>query len=136
MFAAYLQIVYLSLRHFACLSSMFVVVFFFWIVVNNVSTKWIREVKHFCPDVPYLLVGLKTDLREDDDTQEKLRQRNMTCVSYEEGVAKAKEIGTSYMECSSLKGEGPRPIFEEAVRLSPCSDNHNQDKNHGGCTLQ
>ncbi|KAJ7311771.1 ras-like protein family, member C [Mycena albidolilacea] len=31
--------------------------------LRNVQKKWIQEVRHFCPDVPFVLVGCKTDMR-------------------------------------------------------------------------
>ena len=31
---------------------------------ENVSHRWYPEIKHFCPDVPIILVGMKSDLRE------------------------------------------------------------------------
>ena len=31
---------------------------------ENVRHKWYPEIKHFCPDVPSILVGMKSDLRE------------------------------------------------------------------------
>uniref|UniRef100_A0A8C2TQT7 Rho-related GTP-binding protein RhoD n=1 Tax=Coturnix japonica TaxID=93934 RepID=A0A8C2TQT7_COTJA len=31
---------------------------------DNILTKWYPEVNHFCKDVPVLLVGCKTDLRQ------------------------------------------------------------------------
>ncbi|WP_411025091.1 GTP-binding protein, partial [Salmonella sp. s54836] len=29
---------------------------------ENVFTKWLPEIKHHCPDTPYLIIGLKNDL--------------------------------------------------------------------------
>ncbi|KAJ7687192.1 hypothetical protein B0H14DRAFT_2421856, partial [Mycena olivaceomarginata] len=28
-------------------------------------SQWIQEVRHFCPDVPFVLVGCKTDMCDD-----------------------------------------------------------------------
>ncbi|KAM4571641.1 transforming protein RhoA-like isoform 1-T1 [Fundulus diaphanus] len=39
---------------------------------ENISEKWSPEVKHFCPNVPIILVGLNKDLRNDDQTREAL----------------------------------------------------------------
>lgn len=36
--------------------------------LENIQDKWIPEVKHFCPNVPIILVGNKRDLRHDPDT--------------------------------------------------------------------
>ncbi|XP_075430186.1 rho-related GTP-binding protein RhoA-A-like isoform X2 [Ascaphus truei] len=32
----------------------------------NITEKWTPEVKHFCPNVPFILVGNKKDLRNDE----------------------------------------------------------------------
>jgi len=37
---------------------------------KNVSTKWIPEVVHHCPNTPIVLVGTKEDLRYDDEYKE------------------------------------------------------------------
>ena len=34
---------------------------------DNVKTKWIPEIKHHVPDAPFILVGLKIDLRNDKE---------------------------------------------------------------------
>ena len=31
---------------------------------ENVRHKWYPEIKHFCPDAPSILLGMKSDLRE------------------------------------------------------------------------
>lgn len=41
---------------------------------------------HHCPDVPYLLVGTKLDLREDKGTLEKLVSKGLTPVTTEQGM--------------------------------------------------
>ena len=38
----------------------------------NAREKWISEIRHHCPDTPVLLVGLKTDLRNNPETIFKL----------------------------------------------------------------
>ena len=40
--------------------------------------------RNFCPKVPYVLVGCKTDLREDAETIRRLRQRGSDVVREEE----------------------------------------------------
>ncbi|XP_078286826.1 ras-related C3 botulinum toxin substrate 1-like [Rhinoraja longicauda] len=83
----------------------------------NVQPKWSTEVKHHCPNTPIILVGTKVDLREDKETIEKLKERNMAPISREEGKQKAKEIGAvKYIESSARKDIGLKTIFEEAIR--------------------
>ena len=35
--------------------------------LENIPEKWTPEVKHFCPNVPIILIGNKKDLRNDSD---------------------------------------------------------------------
>jgi Ras family protein A len=49
-----------------------------------VAHQWISEVKHFCKDVPILLVGTKKDLRYDQGVTEELRKISQKPVSPEE----------------------------------------------------
>ena len=70
---------------------------------ENVKQKWFPELKHHCPNCPFILVGTKLDLRSDGTTVAKLRQQNQTPISLEEGQEMAKTIGaTKYLECSAL----------------------------------
>jgi len=57
--------------------------------------QWFPEVSHHCPNTPIILVGTKLDLRDDRDTIEKLRERRLAPISFPQGLAMAKEIGTS-----------------------------------------
>jgi Ras-related C3 botulinum toxin substrate 1 len=84
---------------------------------ENISAKWYPEVSHHCPNTPLILVGTKLDLREDRDTVARLREKNMAPITYEQGMAKAKEIGAiKYMECSALTQKGLKNVFDEAIR--------------------
>ena len=87
--------------------------------LDNVQEKWISEVLHFCPNIPYILVGCKVDLRNDPRTIEELRKTSQTPVSREEGQRAAEKIGaTMYLECSAKTNEGVREVFEHATRAA------------------
>jgi len=49
---------------------------------ENIPEKWTPEVKHFCPNVPIILVGNKKDLRNDEHTRREL--------------AKMKQVGKAF----------------------------------------
>lgn len=55
---------------------------------ENVSTKWMAEIHENCPGVKLVLTALKCDLRKDEEQNE-----NPEAVTFEEGLAKAKEVG-------------------------------------------
>ena len=58
---------------------------------ENIQAKWILEVRHFCPGIPVVLLGLKSDLRN-DETGNARRNLNRQ-ISPEEGRKLAKNIG-------------------------------------------
>ncbi|EJW71297.1 rac protein [Wuchereria bancrofti] len=59
---------------------------------ENVRAKWYPEVSHHCPNAPIILVGTKLDLREDNETVERLRDRHLAPISYLQGLSMSKEI--------------------------------------------
>ena len=84
---------------------------------ENVSAKWYPEVSHHCPSTPVILVGTKLDLREDKETLDRLREKGMAPISYEQGLSKAKEVSAvKYLECSALTQKGLKSVFDEAIR--------------------
>lgn len=89
---------------------------------ENVKHKWHPEVTHHCPSVPILLVGTKSDLRNDADVLKKLKEQNQAPISQQQGHALARQIqAVKYMECSALSQDGIKDVFADAVRafLSP-----------------
>ena len=87
---------------------------------ENVKAKWVIEIKDHCPNVPFLLVGTKIDLREDTTTTSALSERGLAVISYQQGSQLANEIGAiKYMECSSLNQIGLKELFEETIRAVP-----------------
>lgn len=84
---------------------------FYWHNFDN------HQVSHHCPDVPILLVGTKSDLRNDPETQRKLKEQNQSPVTHQQGAALSRQIqAVRYMECSALNQDGIKDVFAEAVR--------------------
>ena len=84
---------------------------------ENVKTKWHPEIQHHAPGVPFILVGTKSDLRDDEETLERLREKRLAPV--EEGRAHGliQELGGyKYLECSALTQKGLKTVFDEAIR--------------------
>ena len=64
--------------------------------------QWVPEITKNCPKVPFLLVGLKTDIREDPETVNKLQKSKKQPISKEAGTRKGLELkATKYLECSA-----------------------------------
>ncbi|NWH76641.1 RHOF protein, partial [Piaya cayana] len=82
---------------------------------NNIVTKWYPEVNHFCKGIPVLLVGCKTDLRQDREVLHKLKEGRLEPISYQQGEAMARQVhAVSYLECSARFQENVRDIFTAA----------------------
>lgn len=85
--------------------------------VVNVRNKWAPEVKHHCPGVPIILVGTKSDQRDDDAVIAALAKRGLAPVKKEEGAELAKTIGaSSHVECSAFTQDGLKEVFDTALR--------------------
>lgn len=86
--------------------------------------KWNPELKHHCPDTPRVLVGLKTDLREDEGVMSALREGQQSPISVEAANAFATKIGAvTYVECSALTQKGLKEVFDTATRAARDSIN-------------
>ncbi|KAJ1547720.1 DNA topoisomerase 1 [Cladochytrium tenue] len=104
---------------------------------ENVRAKWYPEINHHAPNTPMILVGTKLDLREDRETIERLRDKRMSPISYQHGMAMAKEIGAvKYLECSALTQKGLKNVFDDAIRavLTPMPRKPSGRK-QGNCVL-
>lgn len=87
--------------------------------LENIPEKWVPEVKHFCPNVPILLVGNKKDLRNDPQTIKELKSLKQEPVSPEYAQSVSARIGAQcYLECSAKTKEGVIKIFETATQLA------------------
>uniref|UniRef100_A0A8C6P1E5 Ras homolog family member C n=1 Tax=Nothobranchius furzeri TaxID=105023 RepID=A0A8C6P1E5_NOTFU len=128
--------------------------------LENIPEKWTPEVKHFCPNVPIILVGNKKDLRNDEHTRKELAKMKQVCFSQayflccldicrrflpfyilnfqepvktEEGRDMASRISSfGYLECSAKTNDGVRDVFEMATRAGL---QVRKRKKRGGCQL-
>lgn len=79
---------------------------------ENVKRKWIPEIKHFCPGVPFLIIGHETC--QDDDANS-LREQ----VTRRQGRQLAWKVGAvAYMECCARTGERVNEVFVAATLAS------------------
>mmetsp|Transcript_57930 Transcript_57930/g.160265 ORF Transcript_57930/g.160265 Transcript_57930/m.160265 type:complete len:212 (+) Transcript_57930:172-807(+) len=83
----------------------------------NVRSKWMPEIKHHCPSVPIVLVGTKSDLRDDEDAAMALAAAEQAAVSRADAEHVAGELGAAcYIETSALTQVNLKATFDEAIR--------------------
>lgn len=97
------------------------------ICAENIPEKWTPEVKHFCPNVPIILVGNKKDLRQDEHTRRELAKmkqvggaarlgegslpsRGLPCVRGDRGVP----VLPPHV-CTLVRGEPEGPVVSDSV---------------------
>jgi len=84
---------------------------------SNVKTKWYPEVMHHCPSAQVLLIGTKIDLRDDQEMIENLKDKGLSPITAPQGDELAEEIkALKYMECSALKMDGLKEVFDTAIK--------------------
>ena len=91
---------------------------------------------HHCPNTPLVLVGTKTDLRDEKETIATLQDKRLSPISTVQGNKLRKDIGAvKYVECSALTQEGLKTVFDEAIiaALGPKKSTHK--KRSSGCSL-
>lgn len=96
--------------------------------LENVKNKWVGEITDHCEGVKLVLVALKCDLRNNENEQNAITpnnihhqnsNKNSNLITYEEGLAMAKQIGAlRYLECSAKSNKGVNEAFTEAARVA------------------
>ena len=72
---------------------------------ENIKTKWLPEIHKFYPDAPIMWLGLKSDLRNNEDVMTKLRSyrgKDWTPPSEASLKKAARELNCQYVECSAM----------------------------------
>ncbi|KAK7039528.1 P-loop containing nucleoside triphosphate hydrolase protein [Favolaschia claudopus] len=82
----------------------------------HMRDKWLPEIRHYCPDAPFIIVGTQIDTREKDPG---VAAENVPTITPEDGRRLAFELGAAkYVECSALTREGLLNVFQEAIFTS------------------
>ena len=95
---------------------------------ENIKSKWIPEINHYCPKTPIILIGTKSDLR--------LTIPDHKLISFQDGLLAVKELNlVRYMECSSMNQKGLKSVFDEAIRTVIVEQHNRLIKKNKLCTL-
>lgn len=111
--------------------------------LENVENMWVPEVKEHCPNTPYIIVGLKSDLRDDfAQHAEEFKNKGLEPVPSSKGEELKRKINAQdYVECSALKQFHLKEVFESAVKVvlhPPTQQKQSESKNseNSCCLLQ
>jgi len=104
---------------------------------EKVMQDFVPEIKHHIPEVPIILVGTKSDHRNNTDIAEELMNCNKKMVPKEKGEELAMHLKFHrYMECSAKIQEGINEVFAEAVKAaSSYQAQKGKIKKKGKCIL-
>ena len=85
---------------------------------DNVK-NWLKEIGYHLNDYSrILLIGTKTDLREDPVAIDTLQKKGLEPLTYNDGFNLAKEIDAiGYVECSALTGDYLESVFEQIYKF-------------------
>ena len=85
----------------------------------NVSEKWVPELRHFIPNVPIVLVGCKSDLRNDRAAAARNVAHGQPMVTAEQAEAVVQRCSLQgYIETSALTQTNVSQCFAHAVRCA------------------
>lgn len=106
------------------------------ISLENVEAKWVPELQHYSPNTPIILVGTKSDMREEPGIIEKLKEQRLEPVTPEQGRAAAQKIkAVKYLECSAMTQKGLKAVFDEAIRAVLMPAPKPKPIKKGGCSV-
>ena len=102
-----------------------------------VESYWIHELNERAPKVPCILVGLKSDLKNSKEIQQKLQEKNETFVTIDKGLKLSKKIGAfDYLEVSSFLNVNVDEIIDKCLRCDPKTQNvRRKSKSEGDCCI-
>lgn len=73
----------------------------------HVETKWIPEIKHFSRDIPIIVAGTKSDLKQTSRST----VQDQTVLELVERIQPAE-----YVECSAMTQQNIKQLFEASLR--------------------
>ncbi|KAL0491037.1 cell division control protein CDC42 [Acrasis kona] len=104
----------------------------------NVKSRWLPELRTHCKDVPIVLVGTKTDLRDEPEYLRKQKQNNSNFepISFEQAsIFQKKEECVTYAECSAKTQKGLKNVFLKCIEAALKPQKPEQTKNVKCCML-
>jgi small GTP-binding protein len=109
--------------------------------LEDVQELWLPEIKERCPAVPYILVGLLSDVRDSfEERAEEYRSRGWEPIPTAKGEEMKKVIGArAYIECSAKTQYNVKEVFATAAKVAlhpqEPEPERNPSNNKKGCQV-
>ncbi|GKT35174.1 putative multi-domain containing protein [Aduncisulcus paluster] len=85
---------------------------------DNIKGKWYPEVTHHNSDAPFVLVGTKIDLRDNEETIARLKEDGKRVLTFDDGKKMQRQIkAQEYVECSAKTMFRVKDVFDTAIRV-------------------
>jgi small GTP-binding protein len=87
--------------------------------LENVQNMWLPEIKEHCPTCPFILVGMKSDLRDQfSQHADEFKSKGWEPVAGSKGEDMKKAVGAqAYIECSAKIQYNLKEVFEAAIKV-------------------
>ncbi|CDH09456.1 related to GTP-binding protein RHO4 [Zygosaccharomyces bailii ISA1307] len=92
--------------------------------LQNVADLWFPEVKHFCPDVPVMLIGLKSDMYANEDPAKLVDPRRAESLALKLGAF-------THVQCSAKTRDNVDQVFSTAMDTALHEDLQDPRENSG-----
>jgi GTPase SAR1 family protein len=104
---------------------------------ENVKVKWHPEVTHHCQNVPMILVGTKSDLKEDVNFVKSLEEKGTKIKTAEDAEELRKHVkAVKYVECSAKTQYNIKQVFDECIKVVLFAKRKPAKKEKsGGCNM-
>lgn len=88
--------------------------------LENIENMWIPEIREHCSDTPFILVGTKSNLRDEfNEHQNEYRSKGWEPVSREKAIeVKWKLKAEKYIECDENDQNSLQNVFLSAVKVA------------------
>eukprot|EP01060_Flectonema_neradi_P003841 TRINITY_DN12501_c0_g1_i1.p1 TRINITY_DN12501_c0_g1~~TRINITY_DN12501_c0_g1_i1.p1 ORF type:complete len:211 (+),score=41.38 TRINITY_DN12501_c0_g1_i1:44-676(+) len=83
----------------------------------NLENVWMAELREHPrhKEIPILICGMKTDLRDSEERKEALRAEGKTMIDEHQGKEVAERLGLNYVECSAMQDAEGEQKFKASV---------------------
>ena len=91
--------------------------------LQRIKSKWYPLIHRYCPNIPIVLVGTKSDLRKNREWKKNFNSKNgnlsMPTITLDQGKQAAEAVrAAKYFECSALTFEGVLDLFKEVAEMA------------------